>query len=427
MKRTFCMLLICLLTLPAFAPSAAAVDEPELDMARFAYVYNTDYDQVLYALNEDKILYPASTAKMMTAILALEYYEGKIDTRITITQEMLDLSGGTVVSYKLGEVLSVEQLLYGLVVANGNDAAYALALSIAGTVDGFVTLMNQKAAALGAKDTRYANPTGVDHNSAYTTAADVARIAAYAARMEAFITISSCKKYTMGETNMSSERVMANKNYVVSDSYVSTYYLSYATGLNAGTTTKGGHCCVVTATKDGLTNVVVVMNVGSKEDDSTNYAFKDAKTLMQWSYSNYGYEKVLTHSEIVCEIPVSMSAEVDHVALLPGEDVYLYLPQDADIENDVARSYELTEPSLTAPVEGGSPAGEMILYYQGAEVGRVALVTKSDVAGSPLLKIGAFFKSVFLNLWTLILALVLLAAIVFWIFFTAYTRARRKH
>lgn len=160
-----------------FCAVGAAVDEPELDMARFAYVYNTDYDQVLYALNEDKILYPASTAKMMTAILALEYYEGKIDTRITITQEMLDLSGGTVVSYKLGEVLSVEQLLYGLVVANGNDAAYALALSIAGTVDGFVTLMNQKAAALGAKDTRYANPTGVDHNSAYTTAADVARIA----------------------------------------------------------------------------------------------------------------------------------------------------------------------------------------------------------------------------------------------------------
>ena len=73
MKRTFCIWLICLLALPAFAPPAAAVDEPELEMARFAYVYNTDYDQVLYALNEDKILYPASTAKIMTAILALEY------------------------------------------------------------------------------------------------------------------------------------------------------------------------------------------------------------------------------------------------------------------------------------------------------------------------------------------------------------------
>ncbi|MCI8332051.1 MAG: D-alanyl-D-alanine carboxypeptidase [Clostridiales bacterium] len=402
-----------------------AGEEPDLKEARFFCAYNTDYDTMLYAQNEDKVLYPASTVKIMTAILALEYYQGKMDSRITISQEVLDLAGGTLIAYKLGEVVTAEELLYGLIVGNGNDAAYALALSIASSVDEFVSLMNQKAEALGAKNTHYTNPTGVDDNSAYTTVADVARIAAYAAKMKAYTTISSCEKYTMGATNMSEERTIANKNYIVSNSYVSTYYLSYATGLNTGMTVRGGNCCVVSALKDGITNVAVVMNVGRTEGAKTT-AFADAKTLMQWAYNQYQYEKVLTTADIVCEIPVSLARSTDHVALLPGEDVYLYLPNDADIENDIVRTYELTADSLTAPVEAGVEAGQMVLYYQNAEVGRVRLVTKNDVEGSFGLKIGAWLRAFFCNLWTLVIAAIVIMVVIAWILLTAYQRGRRK-
>ena len=425
MKRLIGCLMMAALLMSVLPYTVSAGEDPKLKEARFVCAYNTDYDTMLYAENEEKVLYPASTVKIMTAILALEYYQGRMDSNITISQEVLDLAGGTLIAYKLGEVICAEELLYGLIVGNGNDAAYALALSIAPNVDEFVSLMNQKAEALGAKNTHYTNPTGVDDNSAYTTVADVARIAAYAAKMKAYTTISSCEKYTMGPTNMSGERTIANKNYIVSNSYVSNYYLSYATGLNTGMTVRGGNCCVVSAVKDGITNVAVVMNVGRTEALKTT-AFSDAKTLIEWTYQQYRYEKVLTTADIVCEIPVALARTTDHVALLPGEDVYVYLPNDADIENDIVRTYELTEKTLTAPVEAGIEAGEMVLYYKEAEVGRVRLVTKNDVEGSLGLKMGAWLKRVFCNLWALILAVLAAVVVIIWILLTAYQRGRLK-
>ncbi|MCI8589189.1 MAG: D-alanyl-D-alanine carboxypeptidase [Clostridiales bacterium] len=425
MKRKIGCLVILALFVGVMPYMVHAGEAPKLKEARFVCAYNTDYDTMLYAENEDKVVYPASTVKIMTAILSLEYYQGKMDSNITISQEVLDLAGGTLIGFKLDEVLTAEELLYGLIVGNGNDAAYALTLSIAPSVDEFVSLMNQKAEALGAKNTHYTNPTGVDDNGAYTTVADVARIAAYAAKMKSYTTISSCEKYTMGATNMSVERTIANKNYIVSNSYVSTYYLSYATGLNTGMTVKGGNCCVVSALKDGITNVAVVMNVGRTEALKTT-AFADAKALIEWTYQQYRYEKVLTTADIVCEIPVTLSSSTDHVALLPGEDVYVYLPNDADVENDIVRTYELTEKSLRAPVEAGVEAGEMVLYYRDAEVGRVSLVTKNEVEGSIGLKMGAWFRAFFSNLWTLIFIALGVLIVITWILLTAYQRGSRK-
>ena len=424
--RRFLCLVCALAALFCAAPTAAAADSPALSSARFVWCYSLENDKLLYAENEEKPLYPASTAKIMTGILAIEHYDGAYDTVITITDEIISLSGGTKISYKEGEKVTAEQLLYGLIVGNGNDAAYALAISVGGSVDGFVRLMNEKAAAIGTKNTHYTNPTGTDDTRAYTTAADVGLIALYASKNEKYVSISSCEKYHMEPTNTTDERTIANKNYLVSESYLSTYYLSYATGLNAGSTVKGGSCCVGLATKDGITVIAVVMNVPEKENDKTVYSFADAKKLIEWAYKSYAYQKVLNRNDIVCEIKVKNSSQADYVALLPKDDLLIYLPTDADIRTDVKREYQLESDSITAPVKSGTEVGIMKLYYQEECVGEIPLVTKNDVDRSLFMVVGGALKKTFFNMWTLIAAALLIAFAVLCIFINAYNRGRKN-
>ena len=424
MKRVVCLALSFLFVLLICPVCRGA--ELKVENTEYAFIYNPVFDEVLYESKADKVIYPASTVKMMTGIIAIEYYAGRYDTEITFNAEMLSLTGGTKISYKEGEVLTVEELLYGLLVGNGNDAAYALALSVCPTVDEFVTLMNEKAKSLGAEHTVYANPTGVDDNKAQTTVRDVAKIAAYASSMKEFIKYSSCERYDMEPTNMVGIRTIANKNWLVSRSYVEKYYLSYATGLNAGSTVKGGECCVVSGTKDGVSIIAVVMYASTSSSPTVNYAFEDAKRMMQWAYSAYGYERILSGSEIVCEIPVDLSASYDYVALLPADDVYAFLPSEVDVTADIERRYTLDEERLTAPVAEGTRVGTMTLYYDGEAVGEVPLVTKNALSRSTTLTVWTWVKDTLSGVGAIVLiaAIIILVACV--IFANAYMRGRKR-
>ncbi len=425
MKRLLCFvfsaLFLCLSALPV-----GAIEPVKVENTDYAFIYNPVFDEVLYESKADKVIYPASTVKIMTGIIAIEYYGERTDTVITITEEVLELTSGTKLSYKLGERLTVEQLLYGLIVGNANDAAYALALSICPTVEEFVDLMNKKAKSLGAEDTVYANPTGYDDNKAQTTVRDLSKIAAYAAGMKDFIKYSRCERYDMEPTNMVGIRTIANKNWLVSTSYVDKYFLPYATGLNAGYTKNGGECCVVSATKDGVSIIAVVMKAPHTETPTVNYAFEDAKNMLKWAFSAYGYQKVLGTSEIVCEIPVSLSAEHDYVALLPGEDVYAFLPSDIDVEEDIERRYTLYEESLTAPFPEGREVGVMTLHYNGEEIGRAPLVTKMAMARSSALAAWTYIKGVLTNIWTVVVVIALIVFLGCVILANAYMRGRKK-
>ncbi len=425
MKRSISFVLSALFLFSLWLPCAAE-DEPKIENTEYAFIYNPVFDEVLYESKADKVIYPASTVKMMTGIVAIEYYAGRYDTKVTITEEVLALTGGTKISYKLGEVLTVEQLLYGLIVGNGNDAAYALALSVCPTVEDFVALMNEKAKGLGALSTVYVNPTGVDDSKAQTTVRDVAKIAAYASGMKEYVKYASCERYDMDPTNMVGIRTIANKNWLVSRSYVEKYYLPYATGLNAGYTVKGGECCVASATKDGVSIIAVVMYAPTSNFNTTNYAFDDAKNMLKWAYSAYGYERVLSRSEIVCEIPVELSASLDYVALLPREDVYAFLPSSVDVNSQIERRYTLYEESLTAPVAEGAEVGYMTLYYDGEQIGEVPLVTKSALSKSTALTLWTGAKEILSSLWTVAVVIALLVFFALVIFANAYLRGRKK-
>ncbi|MBQ7006955.1 MAG: D-alanyl-D-alanine carboxypeptidase, partial [Oscillospiraceae bacterium] len=303
---------------------------------------------------------------------------------------------------------------------------YALALSISPTLEDFVHLMNEKAKSLGADSTVYTNPTGIDDSKGQTTVRDVAKIAAYAAANKEYIKYSSCERYEMAPTNMVGVRTIANKNWLVSRSYVEKYYLPYVTGLNAGSTVKGGECCVASATKDGVTMIVVVMYASTSTIPTTNLAFADAKNMLKWAYSAYGYEKVLSKSDIVCEIPVSLSSSRDYVALLPEEDIYAFMPTDVDITSEVECKYTLDKQELTAPVAEGQKAGQVTVYYKGKELGKTALVTKNALSKSAALTLWTNVKGFLFNFWTVAIAILLLAFFVIVIIANAYIRGRRN-
>ena len=181
----FSLIFIASLSLPSFAID----DPPEVEKCQSAYLYSFANNRVLYEYNPEKRVYPTSTVKIMTGLLALEHFAGALDTEVTVTKEMLSKVKGNKLSPSLtaGEVVTVEQMLYGCLVGGANDAAYVLAYATSGNVESFITDMNAKAALIGAYSTKYTNPTGMHDDAMYTTARDTAQIAIYAQKNEDFV------------------------------------------------------------------------------------------------------------------------------------------------------------------------------------------------------------------------------------------------
>lgn len=350
---------------------------PTVDHANAACVYNIENDQFIFNKDMDKVIYPASTVKLMTAILAVEALGEQLNRKITVTSDALSGVQGNNIALKRDEVLTVEQLLYALICGCANDAANVLAVEVAGSVEGFVAMMNEKAKEIGAENTNYTNPTGMHHPAMVTTAADTAKIAAYAYKYELIVDISSEEKYIIGETNKQSQRTIFNKN-----SYFSTYmeykYLwKVPRGLNAGYTAEGGYCIATSASRDGLTYIVVVM--GARADEEEIYSYSEAAELIKWALYAYEYVKVLTTSDMICEIPVLLASKVDYVMLFPSENVELYLPVDVDISNDIQLTWQTDTDSFIAPVSEGQVGGRLTITYNGNSLGTYELITRNSV------------------------------------------------
>lgn len=358
---------------------------PEIVMAKSALVYNFENDTVLYEYNAAERLYPTSTVKLMTAIVAYEALADRLDMPITITSEMKDQIVGNNVGLMEGEVVTAEQMLSVLLVNSANDAAIILAYAAYGGVDAFVAQMNEKAAWLGAYDTYYANPTGMHNDAMVTTARDTAIIAKYAYSIPFIVELTSTPKYVMDGTNMTEYRNIYNRNALISKYYHTGYRYDNALGLNAGSTKQGGYCIAAVAENPatGLTYLAVVM--GAESDENEIYSYRNAITLLDWAFASYGYTEVLSTSKFVCELKVELSAALDYVTLVPERSIEVYLPTDIDKEKEIRYSYNTFEEVLEAPVEKGQTAGTITVLYGDEILGSCALVTTSDIARSEFL------------------------------------------
>ena len=350
---------------------------PEVTHANAACVYNLENDRFIYELDAKKKIYPASTVKLMTAILAVEALGDDLDREITVPSAALATIAGNNIGIRKDEILTVRELLYALICGCANDAANVLAVEVAGSIEDFVAMMNEKAKELGALDTYYTNPTGMHHPAMVTTAADTAIIAAKACTYDLILEISSAEKYIIDETNKRPQRTIYNKNYYYSTSMEYKYIWSVPRGLNAGYTAEGGYCVATTASKDGLTYIVVVM--GAQADEKYIYSYTEAANLIKWALYAYGYVKVLTTSDMICEVPVNLASKVDYVTLFPSENIELYLPLNVDLEKDVQLTWQLDVDHFTAPVSEGQVGGRLTVTYNGISLGTYDLVTRNSV------------------------------------------------
>lgn len=296
-----------LILLSALPLNVLAFESPELKYSDYCAVYNIENTATCYAMGESDKIAPAGTVKIMTACLAIQYYEGKYDTPITIEESWLHDVTGLTAKFKAGETVQAEKVIAALIIANGNDAAYILAHAIAGTKEAFVDMMNQKAGELGMTGTHYTNPAGTDEDGMYTCVNDVVTITGYAYTYSKYMELADSPSVGLEATNFSEARKLYNRNFFVSNYYNTKYLNSSVMGLNSGSSAKAGTCLsVIGRSSSGLTYIIVVMgghNPEPEEDEEPDPYFvggyEDAETLMDWAYNNFGYFTILDTSTMV--------------------------------------------------------------------------------------------------------------------------------
>lgn len=373
-----------LLALPS-----SAVTPPTVERIQAAYVSCVETGDVLFTYNPEAELFTTSSTKLMTAIVAIEALSSRLDEKVTVTSQMLSEVAGNRLGLQAGEVVSIRDLIYILVTGGNNDGAYCLAYLASGSVSAFVEEMNAKAQVLGAHNTHYTNPTGMHDELMKTTITDTAAIARYAWSLPLFVEASSVQKYVMEATNMSEFRNIYNRNCLISKYYSADYFNSSCAGLNAGSTPQGGHCVITVAKNEDLSYLILVM--GADTTDEMIYSYANVQTLIDWVFESYALRDVLTESQVICEMPVSLASAVDFVTVAPEKTVAVFLPTDVDVEKEVKYSWTTTEESLNAPLKAGEVVGQISATYtppgeeEAKVLGSCNLVVTSDVERSDFL------------------------------------------
>ena len=370
------------LLLGCLAVPAAAVEKPTVS-APTALVVDAHGGNPVFAKNADARIYPASTTKIMTVLLAVEAIErGEIDPEARFAAPAAALQGlpaeGSSAGILAGEELSLRQLLYCAMLVSANEAANLIAFRLAGGVAPFTELMNARAAALGCTDTHFANAHGLPDDNHYSTACDMARIAVEALHHPMFAEICATAQYEVPATNLTGARVLNNTNALLTEEgfYGAGFLYEDAVGVKTGHTTAAGYCLVSAASRGGIDVVSLVFGEGDAAA-----AFRDSKTLCGWALDNHVYREVNTVSDCVGTVPVRSDDGVEYVELCPAEDLTLLLPADSDLsafERDVTVSGLGEDKMLAGPVKPGTVLGTMRLLLGGESYGSVDLVPASS-------------------------------------------------
>ncbi len=428
MKKKFLQYFIILIIIISSALPVSALEKPQIENVGSAYLYNIENDEVLYELNADKVVAPASTAKIMTAILALEYFGEDLSVEVTVPAEAVKNVQGNNIGLDASEVMTAEDLICAMVIGGANDAAQAIAYIVGGDMDTFCDMMNEKAAQIGAVNTYYSNPSGLDEPGMKTTAADTAMIARYAYDVPGYMRIASSVSHVIEATNMNKVRNIYTRNYLLSSRSVSGYYYSRALGMNAGSTYGAGYCIAACAAQEGLSYICVIFEAtkDSEEDGGTMWSFKNAITLFDWAFDNFGYIKLVDTSDMICEIGVSYGAGVDHVTLLPSKKLDVFLPLDINAQTDIIKTWSTVSDKVEAPVNEGDVLGSMTLTYNGENIGSVDLIAKNSVSISQAQKVLSAISSVVSKPIFKTVVILLIAFTVVYVFVVAYARGKRN-
>ena len=386
-RRAFWLLATLAVLAPALlwcfpAPAAAAEAPPPDGEVGHVLLINLENNLTLYKKSADTAIYPSSSVKIMTGLLACRALADRLDEEVTLTASMLSGVEGRRMNPPLadGEVLTVRHLLYAAICGGYNDAALVVACLSSGSVAAFVEDMNREAARLSASHTRYTNPTGLHDPAMATSARDVAMIARQAYKNPLFMEISSTRTYTVPATNIADPRGFTNRNSLISDSSLN-YYNGYCRGMNAGMTDEAGWCVVTVCERGGASNLCIVMGGQDVATGEPIPAYVYTNRLLAWANRTYAYRTVLTADDVLDTLPVSMTGISKSKAdIVPVGDLKVYLPADIDSEGGLTYTTVIEGGELTAPLTAGQVVGTVTVTCEGRVVGKADLTVTEDFA-----------------------------------------------
>ena len=332
--------------------------------AECAVLIDADTGNIIYEKNANKKRSMASTTKIMTAIVALESYQKS--NEVSISPEAVGVEGSSIY-LREGEVLTMEQLLYALLLESANDAAVAIAVAAAGSVEDFASIMNQKANELGLKSTSFQNPHGLDNENHYTTAYELALIAKYALNIKSFREIVSTYKKTIPMPE-GGTRVLINHNKMLR-------LYDGAIGVKTGFTKKSGRCLVSAAERDGLTLIAVTLNAPDDWNDHTE--------LLDYGFSKYKRVILVEKEGFAVNVPVIGGCDSTLLAVNESE-ISLTLPTDSD-EPTLYKEYPKF---LYAPIKEGDIIGKIY-----CKIGN-EIVAESEIKAAYSIEMQTYKKSI---------------------------------
>lgn len=379
MKRILTTVLCAILLSTVFTVSVPADDvytAPVLN-ADAAILINGNSGEILYDKNRLKEEFPASTTKIMTALVVLDRMQ--LDQEVTISENAAR-AGGATANLLAGETLTIEQLLYAMLLNSANDAAVALAEATAGDLDGFAWMMNKKAGDLGGLSTYFLTPNGLPNDAHVTSAYDLALYTREAMRNETFRKIVASVDYTMPATNKSQARTFHNTNRLLFDTSeinvngkIRPVYYPDAIGVKTGFTNAAQGCLVAAVKNDNTYLIAVVMH------STVETLYPDMISLLDFGKSSYRTVTILKAGDVAGKVKVRRGSS-SSVKITVKDDVTasIAMGPDGPVEEYSSYSYKVTTNSVQAPQKSGTKCGKLILLHNEKEVAYYDLFTMED-------------------------------------------------
>ncbi|WP_353097136.1 D-alanyl-D-alanine carboxypeptidase family protein [Tissierella praeacuta] len=364
-----------------------------------AILIDTDTSEILYEKNSHSQLYPASTTKIMTAILAIE--NGNMEDIVTIDEEVVNLTSGSHIALEPGEKLSLEQLLNALLIESANDAAFAIAKHISGSIEAFSKLMNEKAKSLGALNTNFINPNGLPNEDHKTTAYDLALIARYAMKNEKFRSIVKNYTYIIPVTNKKTEQrylksankvLYSNEKIDVDGKLVPIKY-DGVNGVKSGYTVAAQQCLVISLEKDGHNLIAVVLKSNGKN------IYSDIHKLLNYGIENFENINLGFANKFIDNFKVD-NGVVPFVSGVTKTDSHFIIRKG---QKDKVQEKVIMD-DLKAPISKGQTIGKVEYILDGKTISETDIISTMDVEPLPN---PSLFKKI-LSKWYILLAVILI-------------------
>lgn len=439
-------------TLPdATEPHATVSESAETRGDLLEYSFSTDFTTqaeaavliemstgtVLFAKELDARRYPASLTKIMTAMLAIE--KGNREDILTVSSSALENLSiyGSTAGLLVGEQLSLDEMLYCIMVSSANEGCNVIAEHISGTVDEFVALMNQKAQELGMTETHFVNTHGLHDDNHYTTVRDLSILLRWAWANEQFREYATCTVHVVPATNLSESRTLHTTNYLTSTLIEDKYYYGNASGIKTGFTTPAGGCLASTATSGGMELLSIVCGCDTTTDAngrSVDLRFTETVNLFEYGFDNFSFRQVLTDQSMLGQPTVLYAAGRENVVVRAAGNASAVLPNDC-AEEDITIELTYDDEKLEAPLERGQRVGTVTAKYRGQILATADLATLTAVERSTAQAVQAQVKetggnifSGLMKYWflTIPIFLLLLAVIVLLIVRAVNVRKAKK-